>query len=282
MLPPLRRLNHLFTNEADCLQFLKDEHVFYELDACPVCEGPLTLSDKTYRCRRKNCRKKVSLLHNSFFSKHRLSCNEILLIGYLWLAGCSTSSIITLTGHGSDTVVSFVGHYRQLVASALDADDTVIGGPGVIVEIDESKFGKRKYNRGHRVEGVWVIGGVERTGNRLMFAEVVEQRDAATLLDVISRHVAAGSIVHTDLWRGYAQLEAQLDFQHRTVNHSQHFVNPDDGTHTNTIEGTWNGIKLKIAPRNRTRECMTGDPLEFTVTDKSDKGTSRGDTRQIT
>jgi hypothetical protein len=26
------------------------------------------------------------------------------------------------------------------------------------VEIDESKFGKRKHNRGHRVEGVWVVG----------------------------------------------------------------------------------------------------------------------------
>jgi hypothetical protein len=34
-----------------------------------------------------------------------------------------------------------------------------------IVEVDESKFGKRKYHRGHRVEGVWVIGGVERTAS---------------------------------------------------------------------------------------------------------------------
>jgi transposase-like protein len=96
-----------------------------------------------------------------------------------------------------------------------------------------------------------------------MFAEVVHQRDATTLLDVISRHVAADSIVFTDLWRGYAQLGALLNVEHRTVNHSEHFVNPDDGTHTNTTEGTWNGIKLKIAPRNRTRECMAEGLLEF-------------------
>jgi len=68
-----------------------------------------------------------------------------------------------------------------------------------------------------------------------MFAEVVERRDAATLMEVILRHVAPGSIVHTDLWRGYNDLSDFLDVEHRTVNHSQYFVNPDDGTHTNAI-----------------------------------------------
>jgi hypothetical protein len=29
---------------------------------------------------------------------------------------------------------------------------------GIIVEVDETKLGKRKYYRGHRVVKVWVIG----------------------------------------------------------------------------------------------------------------------------
>jgi transposase-like protein len=263
MIPPLHTLNHLFTDEASCIQFLRERGVFYELESCSICDGLVTFSDNAYRCRRKNCRKKVSLFQNSFFSMRKLGCNKVLFVGYLWLAGCNASSIMAITGHGKEALASIVSDFRQLVGAALDADDTIIGGPGIIVEIDESKFGKRKYNRGHRVEGVWVIGGVERTENRQMFAVVVERRDAATLLDVISRHVAAGSIVHTDLWRGYEQLEAHLDVEHRTVNHTQHFVNPGDGTHTNTIEGTWNGLKLKIAPRHRTRGQMTEHLLEF-------------------
>jgi hypothetical protein len=32
---------------------------------------------------------------------------------------------------------------------------------------------------------------------------------------------------------------------------TQHFVNADDGTHINTIESTWNGMKMKIASRNK-------------------------------
>ena len=43
------------------------------------------------------------------------------------------------------------------------ANPVQIEGAEVIVGIAETKLGKRKYNRVHRVEGAWVFGGVERT-----------------------------------------------------------------------------------------------------------------------
>ena len=35
-------------------------------------------------------------------------------------------------------------------------------GPNEEVEIDDSKFGRREYNRSHAVKGHWVFGGVQR------------------------------------------------------------------------------------------------------------------------
>lgn len=40
----------------------------------------------------------------------------------------------------------------------MDEDDSVVGDDGIIIELDESKFGKRKFNRGHCIEGEWILG----------------------------------------------------------------------------------------------------------------------------
>ena len=81
-----------------------------------------------------------------------------------------------------------------------------IGGPGIIVEIDESKFGKVKYHRSHRVDGVWIVGGVEKTPERKIFLIKVENRSEITLINLIKKYVHPGSIVRTDLWKGYSNL----------------------------------------------------------------------------
>ena len=78
-----------------------------------------------------------------------------------------------------------------------------IGGEGIIVEVDESKFGKRKYHRGHRVDGVWVLGLVERTTARKMILIPVIKRDSATLTSLIFQYVKPGSIIFSDGWKGY-------------------------------------------------------------------------------
>ena len=70
----------------------------------------------------------------------------------------------------------------------------MIGGPGKEVEIDKSKFGKRKYNRGRSVDGHWVFGGIERNGGDSCLVEV-PHRDAATLLPILVAHVRPGTTI---------------------------------------------------------------------------------------
>jgi len=156
-----------------------------------------------------------------------------------------------------------LAHFRRLVADSLDEEDSLIGGPGIIVEIDETKMGKRKYHRGHRVEGVWVVGGVERTDERKVFAISVPDRTSATLRRVIEAHVRPGSIIHTDCWAGYNFLDEMNEYEHRVVNHSRHFRDPVTGVHANTTEGTWCGAKRKTPIRRRTARDVDEHLWEF-------------------
>lgn len=49
--------------------------------------------------------------------------------------------MLHLTGHSRQTICDYRKFFRQLVASSLDTDDTVVGGHDVIVEVDETKMG---------------------------------------------------------------------------------------------------------------------------------------------
>ena len=77
----------------------------------------------------------------------------------------------------------------------------------------------------------------------LGYMEVVQRRDAATLLPIIQAHTAPGSVIHSDMWRAYGRVQ-QLPpvAAHHTVNHSRKFVDPATGVHTQNIESYWNRV----------------------------------------
>ncbi|GBL74686.1 hypothetical protein AVEN_243572-1 [Araneus ventricosus] len=83
-----------------------------------------------------------------------------------------------------------------------------LGGVGVVVEIDKSKFGKRMYNRGKRVDGKWVFGGIER-GSKNSFFCVVEDRTSETLIEGTKKFLKPGSTVLSDCWKSYNGLTAE-------------------------------------------------------------------------
>jgi hypothetical protein len=103
--------------------------------------------------------------------------------------------------------------------------------------------------------------GVERTTERKLFLVEVPDRTAQTLLGLITTYVLPGSIIHTDCFASYTNLN-QL-FEHYTVNHSENFRDPVTGSCTNTIEGTWNGVKMNIRPRNRISGAIEDHFAEF-------------------
>jgi IS1 family transposase len=110
-------------------------------------------------------------------------------------------------------------------------------GTSKIVEIDESLFFKRTYNRGRLINGQWFKAGVERVSKKT-FIVPVENRNTETILSVILEDVLPGTLIYTDNWRAYSSALSRVNgFGHETVNHSHNFVNPDNpDVHTQNIE----------------------------------------------
>ena len=91
----------------------------------------------------------------------------------------------------------------------------------------------------------------------------VAKRDAATLLPIIARHVRPGTIIHSDEWAAYRQVQ-QLGpvTQHQTVNHSITFVDPTTGVHTQHVESYWNRVKTKFKRMKGVHEAMLSSYLD--------------------
>ena len=104
-----------------------------------------------------------------------------------------------------------------------------------------------QYNRGRRaVRDKWVFGIVTTQYSPARgYFQVVERRDAATLLPIIQRCVLPGTEVHTDDWGAYRRLGGLPNVGiHRVVVHAHNFVDPHTGVHIQEAESSWNQLKL--------------------------------------
>lgn len=188
-IPPLKDISSIIFDEEAAMNFLIDKEVFYQSRICPRCniEMKLYRSIYAFRCTKKNCGQRISLRKNSFFDKCKLLSTQILHLIHLWLSKSSSQTAECQTGISRKTIGIYFSYFRQVIYDNPIFEENQIGGEGIIVELDESKLAKRKYNRGHYVEGCWVLGGIERTENKKTFFVPVEDRSATTLLPLIRR-----------------------------------------------------------------------------------------------
>lgn len=119
----------------------------------------------------------------------------------------------------------------------------MIGGPGKIVHIDGSEFGKRKYKKGRHLEGHWILGMIDDETNEIRF-EVCTERSAEALTPLIKKHVKEGSIIYTDYWSAYDSLSTYGYYIHNRVYNSD----PDNPSETDAeqIQSQWRHFKTRF------------------------------------
>ena len=96
----------------------------------------------------------------------------------------------------------------------------IIGNDNEIIEIDESKFGKRKYNKGHIVKNVWDFWLFERNNKKRVLLFHVDNRINLTLQFKIKNCVAHEVTIYDDCCKRYGNL-SEHEFNHKTVNNSK-------------------------------------------------------------
>lgn len=201
-----------------------------------------------FSCDKRSCRKRKSIRATSFFEKAKLTLCDCMLLLHLWSKGYSEKLIIDDFSFSNKTVVDWFRFCRDLCVHHFEADNTIIGGPGTVVEIDETMIVKRKYNRGRILTAGWLFGGIERRddGEFRCFMRVVYNRSEAHLTHLIRQHVALGTHIITDGWTAYANLSS-MGYSHSVVVHEENFISPEDNSvHTQRIEATWSSFKRFI------------------------------------
>ena len=151
------------------------------------------------------------------------------------------------------TAVTWAKKCRKECQYYFEANQTKIGGAGKIVEIDESFFSNRKYNRGrYHANGQWVFGGIERGTNRC-FAMTIGDKTRATLEHAIIDNISPGTHIMTDglaSYNGIANIPG-FNYTHYVVIHKTNFVDPNNNEiHTQNIEYMWSHMKQKKKQEN--------------------------------
>ena len=193
---------------------------------------------------------KHSALKGTFFEHSHLSIFNIIQLSYWFVTNRFTQAeVASEVGVSIKTVSDWFSFCREVVDHYCIEHTVQVGGPDKVVEIDEAKFGKRKYNCGRVIDGQWLFGGFERESKRF-FMVPVPDRTRETLLKEIKKYILPGTKIISDCWKAYEGLNKE-GYLHETVNHSLNFVDPDTGASTQNIERSWREARANIPTYGR-------------------------------
>ena len=198
-----------------------------------------------FRCNR--CRSYRSVTEGTFFQFCHIPVISVFMLLWLWCCRTRAKVASAIVNIPKNTVLQQNRYIRDICSWKLlqIPDQFEFGGPGCVVQIDESVITKCKYNVGRVVREQWVFGifGINENRGIIMY---IDNRSAAILIKKIKKHIKPGTEIWSDSWKGYSSLSNLVGvspYIHKTVNHSRNFVDPVTGICTNHVEAFWAKLK---------------------------------------
>ncbi|GAA47743.1 hypothetical protein CLF_100748 [Clonorchis sinensis] len=212
-----------------------------------------TVSDR-WRCNARQCRQEIGLRKGTWLEWPRMEFRAVILFIYCWSKNVAKSNFCSEElSISHTTAVDWKNFLREVCTWRLFQTPTVIGGPGLHIEIDETLISHRKNHAGGVLPQQWIFGGICRE-TKQVFMYTVPDRTAANLMDTIQVCIAPGPIIISDMWASYQGIEtvSDMNYTREMVNHTENCVDPTTGAHTLTIESLRHVYKMQ-----NKRQCDT-------------------------
>ena len=186
----------------------------------------------------------------------RLSRKQWVKILGWFLRGLSSQAIGQETGLNRwrilralmQTRLSMAQDIPEIFTGTVEVDETYLGGQW------KNKRKSQRQQQSKRGRGTLktpVFGILCRGGQ--VWAKVVADVEAKTLIPLIRRRVQKGSTVCSDAWKSYTGIAAK-GYVHRLVEHGKGEYSDKHGNHINGLEGFWGYLKRKLAAKGGIRK----------------------------
>lgn len=266
----LPQLFDFFKDEKTCLEYW--EKIRWGGNVrCPHCdsENPYKIA-KGYKCRNIECQKRFTALIDTVFENTKLPLRAWFAAIYLCInhkKGISSLQLSRDLGIHQKSAWFLLHRIREMLK---ENDPQILGGEGVVVEIDETYVGgkvknmsngKRKKMKENMQSGfdnkTVVMGYVERAGT-IRFEVVC--RDC-NMQNMVRTNVDNTSVIMTDSSPTYTNLGKEYA-HHGVVDHSKKEYVKDEVYYTNTLEGGFSlldrmiiGIYHYVSPKHLQAYC---------------------------
>ena len=183
---------------------------------------------------------------NRYYRRSRIAEAKFRQLVRCFALDFTATSTAELIGISVRSVNSVYLKIRRRLAEVCEQSSPLTGS----VEVDESYFGAQRV-RGKRGRGAYgktiVFGLLKRQGK--VYTEVVPDCSKATLQGIMRGRIDAGTVIHSDGWRGYDGLvDIGFDKYYRVHHGENEFANGE--RHINGIESFWSYAKRPLAKFN--------------------------------